>query len=99
MPSTGDGSMAGGSNKGTLRKGASQASGRGGLIGTLPTKNFDCFLAPTGLPTTTWNPWPPISGKSSVVEITEASDVVAICALALATSIAGNAAMFFNRAA
>ena len=45
IPSTGDGSMAGGSNTGTLRNGEPQASARGGRIGTLPTKNFACFVA------------------------------------------------------
>ena len=45
IPSTGEGSMAGGSNTGTLRKGEPQASARGGRIGTLPTKNFDCVVA------------------------------------------------------
>src|SRR5262249_56104652 len=53
IPSTGEGSMAGGSNTGTLRKGEPQASARGGRIGTLPTKNFDCVLLPIGRPTTT----------------------------------------------
>ena len=45
IPSIGDGSMAGGSNTGTLRNGEPQASARGGRIGTLPTKNFACFAA------------------------------------------------------
>ena len=46
MPSIGAGSIAGGSNTGTLRNGEPQASGRGGRIGTLPTKNFACFVLP-----------------------------------------------------
>src|SRR5262249_27542294 len=59
MPSTGDASMGGGSNTGTLRNGEPHV--RGGLIGTLPTKNFDLLFAPTGRPTTTCTRWPSIS--------------------------------------
>ena len=53
MPSIGDTSITGGSNTGMLRNGLPQASGRGGLAGTLPTKNFALVSLPTGLPTTT----------------------------------------------
>ena len=70
--------MAGGSNTGTLRNGEAQASGRGGRIGTLPTKNFACLLLPTGRPTTTCTRWPSISWLSSAVEITEASAVTSM---------------------
>ena len=52
-----------------------QASARGGRIGTLPTKNFDCLALPTGRPTTTCTRWPSISWVSSAVEITEASAI------------------------
>src|SRR5262249_7484329 len=99
MPSTGEGAMAGGANAGTLRKGDPQAPARGGRIGTLPTKNFDCLLLPTGRPTTTCTRWPSISWLSSAVEITDASAVTSSCALLLLTSSAGNAAMLRNNAA
>ena len=91
--------MAGGSNTGTLRKGEPHASARGERIGTLPTKNFDCLLLPTGRPTTTCTRCPSISWLSSAVEITDASAVTSSCALLLLTSSAGNAAMLRNNAA
>ena len=72
---------------------------RGGRIGTLPTKNFACFVAPTGRPTTTCRRWPSISWVSSAVEMTDASAVTSNWALLLLTSIAGKAAMFRNNAA
>src|SRR5262249_59350986 len=85
IPSTGEGSMAGGSNTGTLRKGEPHASARGGRMGTLPTKNFACLWLPTGRPTTTCTRCPSMSWVSSAVEITEATHLTSHCALLLRT--------------
>ena len=81
MPSIGSASIAGGSNTGMLRNGLPQASGRGGRIGTLPTKNFALVRLPIGRPTTTCTRWPSISCTSSSVEI--ARHILLVCGLVL----------------